>query len=122
MGAGPMRSSSSSRSTRTGRAEALPEQLPPLFRRVIPTGIEHGTVTVLQGGLSLEVTTLRADRSYRDGRRPDEIEFVKSIDEDRARRGAARAAPAAVSPRDPDRHRARHGDRAAGRAEPGGDD
>jgi tRNA nucleotidyltransferase (CCA-adding enzyme) len=66
--------------------DATPEQVKPLFRRVIPTGIEHGTVTVLLEGLSLEVTTLRAEREYRDGRRPDQIEFVQSIDEDLARR------------------------------------
>jgi tRNA nucleotidyltransferase (CCA-adding enzyme) len=66
--------------------DARPEQITPLFRRVIPTGIEHGTVTVLLHGLQLEVTTLRADRSYSDGRRPEQIEYVTSIDEDLARR------------------------------------
>jgi tRNA nucleotidyltransferase (CCA-adding enzyme) len=66
--------------------DATPEQVMPLFQRVIPTGIDHGTVTVLIGGLPLELTTLRADRSYRDGRRPERIEFVRSIDEDLARR------------------------------------
>jgi tRNA nucleotidyltransferase (CCA-adding enzyme) len=66
--------------------DATPEQIIPLFRKVIPTGIEHGTVTVLLHGLNLEVTTLRADRSYSDGRRPEQIEFVNSIEEDLARR------------------------------------
>jgi tRNA nucleotidyltransferase (CCA-adding enzyme) len=66
--------------------DASPEQVMQLFRKVIPTGIEHGTVTVLLHGLNLEVTTLRADRSYSDGRRPERIEFVSSIDEDLARR------------------------------------
>jgi tRNA nucleotidyltransferase (CCA-adding enzyme) len=66
--------------------DATPEQVMRLFQRVIPTGIEHGTVTVLIGGLPLELTTLRADRSYRDGRRPERIDFVTSIDEDLARR------------------------------------
>ena len=66
--------------------DATPEQVLPLFRRVIPTGIEHGTVTVLLGGLTFELTTLRADRSYSDGRRPEQIDFVQSIDEDLARR------------------------------------
>jgi tRNA nucleotidyltransferase (CCA-adding enzyme) len=66
--------------------DATPEQVIPLFRRVIPTGIEHGTVTVLLGGIQLELTTLRADRSYSDGRRPEHIDFVTSIDEDLARR------------------------------------
>jgi tRNA nucleotidyltransferase (CCA-adding enzyme) len=66
--------------------DARPEQVTPLFRRVIPTGIEHGTVTVLLHGLQLELTTLRAEREYNDGRRPDQIDFVSSIDEDLARR------------------------------------
>lgn len=66
--------------------DATPDQVIPLFRRVIPTGIEHGTVTVLLGGLELELTTLRAERSYLDGRRPEQIDFVSSIDEDLARR------------------------------------
>jgi tRNA nucleotidyltransferase (CCA-adding enzyme) len=66
--------------------DATPEQVIPLFRKVIPTGIEHGTVTVLLQGLNLEVTTLRADRSYSDGRRPEQIEFVSSIEEDLGRR------------------------------------
>jgi tRNA nucleotidyltransferase (CCA-adding enzyme) len=66
--------------------DATPEQVTPLFRRVIPTGIEHGTVSVLLGGLTLELTTLRADRSYSDGRHPEHIDFVTSIDEDLARR------------------------------------
>ena len=66
--------------------DALPEQVTRLFRRVIPTGIEHGTVTVILEDVSLEVTTLRADKGYADGRRPDQIDFVASIDEDLARR------------------------------------
>jgi tRNA nucleotidyltransferase (CCA-adding enzyme) len=66
--------------------DARPEQVMPLFRRVIPTGIEHGTVSVLLHGLTLEVTTLRAERSYHDGRRPDQVEFVGSIEEDLSRR------------------------------------
>jgi len=66
--------------------DATPEQVVPLFRKVIPTGIDHGTVTVLLQGLELEVTTLRAERSYADGRRPDHVDFVRSIDEDLARR------------------------------------
>jgi len=66
--------------------DATPEQVMPLFRKVIPTGIEHGTVTVLLQGKELEVTTLRAERSYADGRRPDHVDFVLSIDEDLSRR------------------------------------
>jgi tRNA nucleotidyltransferase (CCA-adding enzyme) len=66
--------------------DATPEQVSGLFRRVIPTGIEHGTVTVILEDMQVEVTTLRADIGYADGRRPDQIDFVRSIDEDLARR------------------------------------
>jgi tRNA nucleotidyltransferase (CCA-adding enzyme) len=66
--------------------DATPEQVTSLFRRVIPTGIDHGTVTVILHDVPLEVTTLRADGGYADGRRPDQIDFVKSIEEDLARR------------------------------------
>ncbi len=65
---------------------ARPEQVRGLFRRVVPTGLRHGTVTVLWRGGSYEVTTLRAERGYSDGRRPDEIVFVDDIREDLARR------------------------------------
>lgn len=66
--------------------DATPERVMQIFRRVIPTGIDHGTVTVMDGGLPLEVTTLRVDADYQDGRRPDSIHFVQSIEEDLARR------------------------------------
>ncbi len=65
---------------------ARPEQVKATFRRVIPTGIEHGTVTVLLGDEGFEVTTLRGEGAYSDGRRPDEVYFTKDIDEDLARR------------------------------------
>lgn len=65
---------------------ALPEQVQKAFRRVIPTGIQHGTVTVHQGGESYEVTTLRGEATYSDGRRPDSVVFVDDIVADLARR------------------------------------
>jgi len=65
---------------------AKPEQVQKLFRRVIPTGIEHGTVTVLVDKVHYEVTTLRADVGYSDGRRPDKVEFVQDVTADLARR------------------------------------
>jgi tRNA nucleotidyltransferase (CCA-adding enzyme) len=65
---------------------ARPEHVKALFRRVIPTGIEHGTVTVIIDQVHYEVTTLRADVSYSDGRRPDKVEFVEDIVADLARR------------------------------------
>lgn len=65
---------------------ALPEQVSACFRRVIPTGIQHGTVTVLLGKDQYEVTTLRGETSYTDGRRPDSVYFVNDIRDDLARR------------------------------------
>jgi tRNA nucleotidyltransferase (CCA-adding enzyme) len=65
---------------------ARPEQVRQVFKRVIPTGIEHGTVTVLHGGGQYEVTTLRGETTYSDGRRPDHIFFVDDIESDLARR------------------------------------
>jgi tRNA nucleotidyltransferase (CCA-adding enzyme) len=65
---------------------ALPAQVQRTFRRVIPTGIEHGTVTVLLEGTPYEVTTLRGEGAYTDGRRPDSVHFVDDIDQDLARR------------------------------------
>lgn len=65
---------------------ALPEQVQKTFPRVFPTGIQHGTVTVRHRGQSYEVTTLRGEGAYSDGRRPDSVEFVESIEADLARR------------------------------------
>ena len=65
---------------------ARPEDVIRLFRRVIPTGIKHGTVSVLFKGGQYEVTTYRIDGKYSDGRRPDTIEFTGSIEEDLKRR------------------------------------
>ena len=65
---------------------ALPKKVQETFRRVIPTGIDHGTVTVLWKGESFEVTSLRGEGAYSDGRRPDNVVFVGNIDQDLARR------------------------------------
>ncbi|HEV8547940.1 MAG TPA: hypothetical protein VGQ57_02910, partial [Polyangiaceae bacterium] len=65
---------------------ARPEDVMRLFRRVIPTGMKHGTVTVLLDGDSYEVTTLRGETTYTDGRRPDAVYFVDDIKDDLARR------------------------------------
>jgi tRNA nucleotidyltransferase (CCA-adding enzyme) len=65
---------------------ARPEQVQKLFRRVIPTGIQHGTVTVMMKHGSYEVTTLRGETEYTDGRRPDSVYFVDDIKDDLARR------------------------------------
>jgi tRNA nucleotidyltransferase (CCA-adding enzyme) len=66
--------------------DARPERVMKLFPRVVPTGIEHGTVTVMLKGTPYEVTTLRGDVAYSDGRRPDAVVFVDDIAADLARR------------------------------------
>ncbi|HEY1697293.1 MAG TPA: HD domain-containing protein [Polyangiaceae bacterium] len=66
--------------------DARPEELLRIFPRAIPTGIEHGTVTVVRDGHHYEVTTLRGDGTYSDGRRPDSVAFVDDITDDLARR------------------------------------
>lgn len=65
---------------------ARPEQVQSLFRRVIPTGIEHGTLTVIFMGHHIEVTTFRSEHGYSDGRRPDEVSYETSIEQDLSRR------------------------------------
>ena len=64
----------------------MPEQVTGLFKKVIPTGIKHGTVTVLFAGYKLEVTTFRTDGDYSDLRRPDKVHFTASVFEDLKRR------------------------------------
>lgn len=66
--------------------DALPEKVKKLFPRTVDTGIKHGTVTVLIGGNSYEVTTYRIDGKYLDHRKPDSVSFTSSIEEDLSRR------------------------------------
>jgi tRNA nucleotidyltransferase (CCA-adding enzyme) len=66
--------------------DARPNELLSIFPRAIPTGIEHGTVTIVSAGHHYEVTTLRGEGTYSDGRRPDWVEFVDDITADLARR------------------------------------
>ncbi len=66
--------------------DATPPQVTAIFRRVIPTGIAHGTVTILFQGKQYEVTTFRTETTYSDGRRPDSVAFASTIDEDLSRR------------------------------------
>jgi tRNA nucleotidyltransferase (CCA-adding enzyme) len=66
--------------------DARPKELLRIFPRAIPTGIDHGTVTVVKEGHHYEVTTLRGEGTYTDGRRPDWVEFVDDITRDLARR------------------------------------
>src|SRR5512133_2869011 len=65
---------------------ARPEEVTALFRRVVPTGIAHGTVTVLLGDEAIEVTTFRGEGAYLDGRRPESVTFHTDLDADLARR------------------------------------
>ncbi len=65
---------------------AHPEDVIRLFRRVVPTGIKHGTVTVLMKEKHYEVTTYRSDGKYFDGRRPDAVSFSQTLEEDVKRR------------------------------------
>jgi tRNA nucleotidyltransferase (CCA-adding enzyme) len=66
--------------------EARPEDVMRAFKRVVPTGIKHGTVTVLFKGLEVEVTTFRTESAYADGRHPDEVQFAATIEDDLSRR------------------------------------
>ena len=69
---------------------ATPTEVQGLFRRTIPTGIEHGTVTVAHGRgderVHTEVTTFRGEGRYEDGRRPSEVRFLRELQDDLARR------------------------------------
>ncbi|MBS6007752.1 MAG: CCA tRNA nucleotidyltransferase [Clostridium baratii] len=65
---------------------AKPEITEKLFKKTIPTGIKHGTVTVLIDNEPYEVTTYRTEGKYKDNRRPDEVYFVSDIKEDLSRR------------------------------------
>jgi tRNA nucleotidyltransferase/poly(A) polymerase len=72
--------------------DAPPDEVSDIFRKaqprgkVIPTGIKHGTITVLYRGRSMEITTYRTEADYSDGRRPDKVCYTTSINEDLSRR------------------------------------
>jgi tRNA nucleotidyltransferase (CCA-adding enzyme) len=66
--------------------DARPEEVKKIFRKVVDTGIAHGTVTVVVNRPHYEVTTLRGEGAYSDGRRPDAVHFVDDIVADLARR------------------------------------
>lgn len=65
---------------------ALPQQVQDLFPRTIPTGLQHGTVTVLMDKFTFEVTTFRKESDYVDYRRPKQVTFVSELHEDLKRR------------------------------------
>lgn len=66
--------------------DATPEQVQKLFPGSVPTGLRHGTVSVLKDGHRIEVTTFRTEGEYLDARRPGSVTFVKSLETDLARR------------------------------------
>ncbi len=65
---------------------ATPMEVKNVFKRTVDTGIKHGTVTVLEDGDMIEVTTYRIDGEYADGRHPDKVEFTRQLSEDLKRR------------------------------------
>ena len=65
---------------------AEPQEVTRIFRKVIPTGIAHGTVTVHFMKNEIEVTTFRTESDYSDGRHPDNVTFTRNLNEDLSRR------------------------------------
>lgn len=65
---------------------ATPQDVIKMFKFVVPTGIEHGTVTVHFMGQEIEVTTFRTEAGYSDGRHPDSVNYAATIEEDLSRR------------------------------------
>ncbi|WP_317972443.1 CCA tRNA nucleotidyltransferase, partial [Paenibacillus sp. CCS19] len=65
---------------------ALPETVMSIFERTVPTGLAHGTVTVLLNDRSYEVTTYRSEAAYDDHRRPSGVSFIPNLDGDLLRR------------------------------------
>jgi len=67
---------------------ARPEQMQTAFEsiRTIPTGLKHGTITLVGEDMSIEATTLRRDGAYLDHRRPASVDFTQDLDQDLARR------------------------------------
>lgn len=67
-------------------SSAYPAEVKNLFKKTVDTGIQHGTVMILDHGHGYEVTTFRTESSYQDYRRPDQVTFVRSLAEDLMRR------------------------------------
>ncbi|MCZ8512975.1 CCA tRNA nucleotidyltransferase [Paenibacillus filicis] len=65
---------------------AKPEDVQKLFPRTIPTGLQHGTITVLRNRVPYEVTTFRREGNYEAFRRPSEVEYIDNLQEDLERR------------------------------------
>lgn len=67
-------------------SSAYPQEIKQIFEKTVDTGIEHGTVMVIYNKKGYEITTFRTESGYQDYRRPDKVEFVRSLDEDLKRR------------------------------------
>ena len=69
-------------------SDALPEQIREILKdyKIIPTGLKHGTLTVLSDGMPIEITTFRTDGEYTDSRHPENVAFTRSFREDAMRR------------------------------------
>lgn len=65
---------------------AYPQELKEIFPRTIDIGIEHGTILVIDEGIEYEITTFRTESAYADFRRPDKVEFIRSLEGDLERR------------------------------------
>lgn len=67
---------------------ATPDEMMEVFKdkRIIETGLQHGTITILIDGEAYECTTYRIDGNYSDSRRPDSVTFTRSLEEDLKRR------------------------------------
>ncbi|MBC1482412.1 CCA tRNA nucleotidyltransferase [Listeria sp. FSL L7-1509] len=65
---------------------AFPEEVKMIFPATYDTGIAHGTVTVRENKENYEVTTFRTEGAYEDYRRPSEVTFIRSLEEDLLRR------------------------------------
>ena len=65
---------------------ATPQEIKNIFPKTIDVGIEHGTVVVLWESETYEVTTFRSEGEYADFRRPSEVTFIRSLEEDLKRR------------------------------------
>ncbi|MGE6229420.1 CCA tRNA nucleotidyltransferase [Paenibacillus chitinolyticus] len=65
---------------------AKPQEVMEAFSKTVPTGLQHGTVTVLTGAYSFEVTTFRKETEYEGFRRPAEVEYITDLEEDLKRR------------------------------------
>lgn len=65
---------------------ALPSEVKSIFKRTVDLGLSHGTVLVIENHVPIEVTTFRTEGEYTDHRRPSDVKFVKSLEEDLKRR------------------------------------